>query len=106
MDFHSSAEQRERAQRPRKPELYQARELQRVCMSAALTLKEDLDNETDKETRTRIGQALAQMVRAWDTARDGARIARGQPAPGSYRPSAEPKPKRRQVPYTPTDMPE
>jgi len=105
MDFHSSAEQRERAQRPRKPELYQARQLQRVCMDAALTLKEDLDNETDKETRTRIGQALAQMVRAWDTARDGARIARGQPAPGSYRPSAEPKRKVKSLPLTGSEEP-
>jgi hypothetical protein len=93
MTAKDPAEQRRIAQLPRKPDVRQAVQLQCACHSSALVLKDDLLNEPDKETRTRIGQALAQLVRAWDTARDGARIARNIPAPGSYRPEAKIKPK-------------
>lgn len=48
---------------------------------------------------------LAALARAWDVLENRKRVLRGKPDPGHLRPEA-PKRKSKQVPYTPTDMPE
>lgn len=54
----------------------------------------DATETNDRELRSRIGSAIAAMVRGWDILEERKRILRNKPLPGHLRPDLQPKPKR------------
>lgn len=56
-----------------------------MAMKAALTAKGELKLTREDAT------AVAQLVRAWESAQERVRINRGRPLPGTYRPKAKEK---------------
>ena len=76
----------------------QATALQAKLATAVHECSEDLMSCTDRELRSRIGSALASMVRGWDILEERKRILRGRPLPGHLRPdlpASKRKPTRR-----------
>lgn len=65
----------------------QARRLQNIAFDSAVALHQALAGE-GKDTRARVqaGSAIAQLVRAWDTATDRVRELSGKPKLGLLRP--------------------
>ncbi len=52
-------------------------------------MRETVVPQDGKAPSREDAQALAALVKAWDTARDAVRIAKGKPLPGSLRPKAK-----------------
>lgn len=69
----------------------QSLELQALAMKTANTLSKDLQFTPDKELRTKQAQALAAVIRAYDTIEERKRILKGKPMPGSLRPESKTK---------------
>ena len=74
--------------------LKQAYDLRDAMATEALALLSATPPD-DLEQRCRRAVAATSLVKGWEAAVDRVRIARGQPLPGSRRPSA--KPQRQQV---------
>lgn len=93
----------------RKPTKVQASEIQGLMHLRIVQLLEQTTEGKvlDEATRDECN-ALSAAVRAWDTAADRARIARGKPLPGSMRPEkkASRKPKTPQAPSEPASSPQ
>lgn len=70
----------------RKASYTQATELQAKLADAVNQCHLDLSKTKDRELRSRIGSALASMVRGWDILEERKRILRGRPLPGHLRP--------------------
>ena len=66
-----------------------------MAMKAALTAKGELKLTREDAT------AVAQLVRAWESAQERVRIHRGRPLPGTYRPKAKEKNYRLAIPVEP-----
>ena len=74
--------------------LSQAYDLQDFAYSALMSLREKLRSPTGSLDITRDdAQAIAQLIKSWETAQDRIRIHRGKPLPGSLRPEKKSKAK-------------
>lgn len=79
--------------------IVQVLNLQAMTYKAAELISKDIQDAGGKEQRAKLGQALSQVVKSWETLEDRKRILRGKPLPGSKRPAVE-QPKRKQAtPY-------
>src|SRR5208283_5408567 len=63
----------------------QAAKLQRFAFDAAQALRSELSKTGVLRVTREDAQALAQLVRAWDQARDALRVLRGRGLPASVR---------------------
>lgn len=72
----------------------QALDMQAAIQATLALCQADAAAEKDRETRARIGSAMAAMARGWDILEDRKRILRGKPMPGQLRPDQPSKPKR------------
>jgi hypothetical protein len=84
----------------------QAKKLAETCFAMAMEIRSTTalpsrvqDEDPGPAERRADAQAIANLVRSWDTCLDRLRVLRGKPAPGQYRPEAPPpkpsKPKNR-----------
>lgn len=67
---------------------YQVQELTFDCLMA---MKSALTREGELKLSREDATAVAQLVRAWESAQERVRINRGRPLPGTYRPKAKEK---------------
>jgi hypothetical protein len=74
---------------PHIPSLAQAYELRNAVAAEALALLAG-EPPADQALRYRRAGAVAGLVKAWESASERIRIARGQPLPGSLRPMGKP----------------
>lgn len=103
----SPDEQNHKARCDRKSTKVQASEIQAFLHEHIMKLKEkvDADERLGEDVRDEAN-ALSNLVRAWDTAADRARIARGKPLPGSNRPVRAPRRKAGVAGNDPTETPQ
>lgn len=74
--------------------LRQAIDMQAHCYKAAQLLAQDLQATSDKEERARVATALGNLVRNWSALQESVRVLKGDPLPGSLKPSAAVRAKR------------
>ena len=84
--------------------LRQALTIQLVLHDAVNKVAKDIDNCHDKEIRARLLTALSSAARGWQGLQDTVRILKGDPLPGSLRPTERKRAKNNQEVVSP--MPE
>ena len=77
---------------------YQVQELTFDCLMA---MKAALTREGELKLSREDATAVAQLVRAWESAQERVRINRGRPLPGTLRPRAKEKVYRQPEPLDP-----
>jgi hypothetical protein len=75
--------------------LRQVLQLQQAAYETILVLKGDVVRSEDSTLRARLGSAIAQLAKGWDTLENRKRILRGRPLPGSLKPENEKSKRRR-----------
>lgn len=81
--------------RPKRPRSYlQALAVQERIITVIGLCADDAAQTNDRELRSRIGGAIAAMVRGWDILEERKRILRNKPLPGHLRPDMPPKARR------------
>lgn len=76
--------------------LRQAVQLQQALHEVGLLLTEDIKASANKGDRAKAASALAGVSKGWQSMSDQARILRGEPLPGSLRPSGPPNRSKRE----------
>jgi hypothetical protein len=72
--------------------LRQAYQMQDLTFDAAMSLKRSMTNEGGELTVDKEGaNAIATLIRAWQSAQEQVRIHRNKPLPGSLRPASKVK---------------
>jgi hypothetical protein len=88
-----------RIQPGRRNSLVQVLDLQAMTYRAAELISNDIQDAGGKEQRAKLGQALSQVVKSWETLEDRKRILRGKPLPGSKRPAVDQPKRSKATPY-------
>jgi len=69
----------------------QSYQVQQLTFDCLMAMKESLAKEGEVKVTREDATAVAQLVRAWESAQERVRIHRGRPLPGTYRPKAKEK---------------
>jgi hypothetical protein len=69
----------------------QSYQVQQLTFDCLMAMKEVLGKDGEMKVTREEATAVAQLVRAWESAQERVRIHRGRPLPGTLRPKAKAK---------------